>query len=144
MSLERGFYHPQRGYWQAIDVDPAAFDALMETYPEGTIEVPVKPGADYELQDGEWVYVEPVEEVPDRVSARQFKLQMLEPIEPAYPDGIIDMVEGWIATQPRAIRIAYENSGSFVRDDPMMAVGFAALGFTEEQKDEFFRKAALQ
>lgn len=54
--MEHGFYHPERGYWQAIDGDAAA---LLATYPEGTVEVPLKPGADYEWQDGAWVHVPP-------------------------------------------------------------------------------------
>lgn len=72
--------------------------------------------------------------VPDRVTARQFKLQLLA-------DGILDQVEGWIATQSQAVQIAYANSGTFVRDEPMMQAGFAALGFTPEQVDAFFMAA---
>lgn len=54
--MEHGFYHPERGYWQAIGGHPAD---LLATYPEGTIEVPLKPGADHEWQDGAWVHVPP-------------------------------------------------------------------------------------
>jgi len=36
------------------------------------------------------------------------------------------------------VQIAYEYSGTFVRSEPMMAAGFTAMGFTEEQVDEFF------
>ncbi|MCK9549637.1 hypothetical protein [Aquamicrobium sp.] len=79
--------------------------------------------------------------VPDRVTARQFKLQLLSPIEPDYPAGIIDHVEAWIAAQDRATRIAYSDSGTFVRTDPMMQAGFAALGFTPAQIDIFFAAA---
>lgn len=130
--MEHGFYHPERGYWQAIGGEP---DDLLPTYPEGTIEVPIKPGADYEWQDGAWVYVEPPPApAPDRVTARQFKLQLLA-------DGILDQVEDWIATQSQAVQIAYANSGTFVRDEPMMQAGFAALGFTTEQIDAFFTAA---
>lgn len=74
------------------------------------------------------------EPIPDRVTARQFKLQLLA-------DGILDQVEGWIATQSQAVQIAYANSGTFVRDEPMMQAGFAALGFTPEQIDAFFTAA---
>jgi hypothetical protein len=81
------------------------------------------------------VYVEPpAAPAPDRVTARQFKLQLLA-------DGILDQVEGWIATQSQAVQIAYANSGTFVRDEPMMQAGFAALGFTPEQIDAFFMAA---
>lgn len=131
--MELGFFHPDRGYWQAIAGNP---DDLLPSYPEGTIQVPLKPGADYEWQDGTWVYVEPpAPPAPDRVTARQFKLQLLA-------DGILDQVEGWIATQSQAVQIAYANSGTFVRDEPMMQAGFAALGFTPEQVDAFFTAAA--
>ncbi len=130
--MDHGFYHPERGYWQAIGGDP---EDLLPTYPEGTMQVPLKPGADYELQDGTWVYVEPASPVPDRVTARQFKLHLLA-------DGILDQVEGWIATQSQAVQIAYANSGTFVRDEPMMQAGFAALGFTPEQIDAFFTAAS--
>lgn len=54
--MEYGFYHPDRGYWQAVGGDP---DELMEGYPEGTEQVPLRPGPDYEWQDGEWVEVPP-------------------------------------------------------------------------------------
>lgn len=69
------------------------------------------------------------------VSARQFKLQLLAA-------GLLDQVDAWIASQSKAVQIAYEYSGSFVRTEPMMAAGFAAMGFTEEQIDAFFTAAA--
>lgn len=40
--MDQGFFHPQRGYWQAIGGTSAAIRAA---YPDGTIEVPLKPGA---------------------------------------------------------------------------------------------------
>lgn len=52
---EHGFYHPDRGYWQAIE---GSVEDLLPTYPEGTINVSLKPSGDHEWQDGEWVYVE--------------------------------------------------------------------------------------
>jgi hypothetical protein len=76
-----------------------------------------------------------VEPVPERVTSRQFKLQLLA-------DDLIDSVEAWIATQSRDIQIAYESSGTFVKSEPMMQSGFAALGFTSEQIDNFFVEAS--
>lgn len=53
--MERGFFHPSRGYWQTnATVSPD----VLASYPDGTIEVPLKPGADYDWQ-GEWVQVTP-------------------------------------------------------------------------------------
>ncbi|MGO6835012.1 hypothetical protein ACCS87_02625 [Rhizobium ruizarguesonis] len=68
------------------------------------------------------------------VSARQFKLQLLAA-------GLLDTVDAWIATQSNSVQIAYEYSGTFVRTEPMMAAGFAAMGFSEEQIDAFFTAA---
>lgn len=90
------------------------------------------------LVDGEVVEYTPPEPpavIPDRVTARQFKLQLLA-------SGYLDAVEAWIATQPRAVQIAYANSGTFVRDEPMLQAGFNALNFTHEQGDAFFTAAA--
>ena len=79
------------------------------------------------------VFVEPV--TPQSVSSRQFKLQLLAA-------GLLDAVDAWVVQQPREIRIAYEYSGTFVRGSPMMAEGFAAMGFSQDQVDEFFAAAA--
>lgn len=72
--------------------------------------------------------------VPDAVSSRQFKLGLLAA-------GLLDQVEAWVATQDRAVQIAYHNSATFVRSEPMMQQGFSDLGFTEEQIDAFFVQA---
>lgn len=80
-------------------------------------------------------YVPPTAPPVDVVSARQFKLQLLA-------SGLLDQVDAWIASQSKAVQIAYEYSGTFVRTEPMMAAGFAAMGFTEEQIDGFFTAAS--
>jgi len=58
---EIGFYHPDRGYWQAI---AGTADELLPTYPAGTVQVPLKPGANYEWDGSEW-QEQPVEEEPE-------------------------------------------------------------------------------
>ncbi len=73
--------------------------------------------------------------IPPSVSARQFKLQLLAA-------GLLDQVDAWVKTQSQAVQIAYEYSGSFVRTEPMMAAGFAAMGFTDQQIDDFFTAAS--
>lgn len=79
---------------------------------------------------------------PDKVSARQFKLQLLQPILPLHPNGIEALVMAFIAASSRDVQISYENSSEFVRGEPMMQAGFAALGFTTAQVDAFFIAAA--
>ncbi|MER9762426.1 hypothetical protein [Mesorhizobium sp. M0138] len=77
----------------------------------------------------------PIVRVPTSVSARQFKLRLLAA-------GLLDQVEAFVASQGRAVQLAYEYSGSFVRTEPMMAAGFAALGLSEGEVDAFFVAAA--
>lgn len=54
--MEYGFYHPDRGYWQTISEPP---QHILDSYPHGTQQVPLKPGKYYEWQNGEWVYNPP-------------------------------------------------------------------------------------
>lgn len=72
--------------------------------------------------------------IQEAVSARQFKLALLAA-------GLLDTVDAWVKTQDRSVQIAYEYSGSFVRDEPMMTVGFRAMGFADPQIDAFFASA---
>lgn len=74
--------------------------------------------------------------VPDSVSARQFHLQLSVA-------GLRDQVTAWVAAQSVEVQDAFEYSGSFVRSEPMMEAGFAALGSTSAQVDAFFTAAAL-
>ena len=57
--MEKGFYHPSVGYWQT-NSDPTP--EILATYPDGTIEVPLIPGSNYEWKDNQWVEkpVEPI------------------------------------------------------------------------------------
>jgi hypothetical protein len=80
-------------------------------------------------------FEEPPEPIPDRVTARQFFLQL----EAA---GLLDDVEAWIEQQALPVQIAYARSSTFVRDDVMLQQGFEALQFTPEQVDAFFQAAA--
>lgn len=80
-------------------------------------------------------YTVPGPAVPERVTARQFKLQLLAV-------GLIDQVETWVTSQSRQVQIAYANSGTFIRNDPMMESGFTELGFSSVQIDSFYVAAA--
>lgn len=54
MTDEKGFFHTDLGYWQSVGGNP-----VVEDYPTGTIEVPLKPSENHEWLNGEWVYIEP-------------------------------------------------------------------------------------
>lgn len=102
--------------------------------PDGSIEVPSAPeDARQVWSNGAWGPI-PVT-VPDRVSSRQFKLQLLA-------SGLLDQVEAWVASQSQAVQIAYANSGTFLRTEPMMQQGFTDLGYTTDQIDAFYTAAA--
>ena len=50
--MEKGFFHPSRGYWQTLN-DPSS--DYRASYPSGTIEVPLMPSALHKLEGGQWV-----------------------------------------------------------------------------------------
>ena len=81
--MEKGFYHPDIGYWQAVGGDP-----VLENYPEGTIEVPLKPSADHQWQNGLWVYVAAQQPTPEELRA------LMPPLEKWRFDTIIDSRPG--------------------------------------------------
>jgi hypothetical protein len=56
--------------------------------------------------------------------------------------GLTAAVSNWVASQTPLIRIAFDESGTFQRSDPMLQQGFAGLGFTTQQIDAFFTAAA--
>lgn len=116
-------------YWSS------ASGAYVNTLPDGGTATQI--ASEGELTDVLAVYdlPGPIVRVPISVSARQFKLQLLA-------SSLLDQVEAFIVSQGQAVQIAYENSGSFVRTEPMMQSGFTALGFTDEQIDAFFMAAA--
>ncbi|MHA7852188.1 DUF4376 domain-containing protein [Roseovarius sp.] len=54
--MATGFYHSSRGYWETPNDPPQRY---RDAYPAGTVEVPLRPGQDYEWSGSEWVYSPP-------------------------------------------------------------------------------------
>jgi hypothetical protein len=50
--MEKGFFHPDRGYWQTL-TDPS--DSIRAEYPDGTVEVELQPSQLHKMVDGQWV-----------------------------------------------------------------------------------------
>ena len=73
--------------------------------------------------------------VPSEVSAAQGRLALLQV-------GVLDALEAWIATQPRATQIEYAARSTWRRDWPLVATGGAAMGLSEVQMDDLFKLAA--
>lgn len=49
--MEQGFFHPQFGYWQTV-CEPEPH--ILEAYPLGTIQVPLKPGEGHTWDGVQW------------------------------------------------------------------------------------------
>lgn len=62
--MEHGFYHPTDGYWQTISTPT---DEHLAAYPEGTVEVPIRPSHLHTWNGSEWV--PPTQEVADAAQA---------------------------------------------------------------------------
>jgi hypothetical protein len=56
--MEHGFFHPETGYWQTSNYPAEKYRAA---YPEGYVEVPLKPAQHHEWNGTEWVEVLPPE-----------------------------------------------------------------------------------
>lgn len=69
------------------------------------------------------------------VSARQFRLMLRR-------SGLLDQVKAWVAQRDGETQDAFEYSGTFVKDSPMMKAGFAAMAFTPQQVEDFFTDAS--
>lgn len=117
-----------------VEVPAETLEDAQKVLPEAQ-NVPVRPSWEFAWQGGEWVHVVSTPVIPERVTARQFGLQLIAA-------GIKGQVDTWIASQDDATKWAYERSATFVRDDPMMQSGFASLGFTTQQVDDFFIAAS--
>jgi len=122
--MEKGFYHPNIGYWQAVGGEPVVND-----YPEGTIEVPLKPSADHVWQNGEWVYVEPEPEPEAVISipAVTFWERTTEAEGSA--------IEAMLAQQPFRVRQIFMTAQSYRSDHELWPLlQSAAIGLFGEER----------
>lgn len=62
--MERGFFHPEKGYWQTTGEPP---DDIKARYPKGTQEVPLQPSDDHSFDGTAWVLD------PEKVAAKAAK-----------------------------------------------------------------------
>lgn len=119
-------------------VEPPAHDPDSETLIEDTPQCVA----------GEWVQTWAVEAIPPeeagaRLQARragmtcsraQGQLALLQA-------GLLDTVESWVSTQPRATQIEYAERGEWRRDWPLVVNAGTALGMTDSQLDDLFTLA---
>ncbi|MGO8068720.1 hypothetical protein AB9E28_24730 [Rhizobium leguminosarum] len=109
--------------------DDGAIDSVFEQLQEGRAEEFLSD------DDPAVVAFRNAPPVVTSVSARQFRLMLRRA-------GLLDQVKAWVAQQDGETQDAFEYSGTFVKNSPTMMAGFAAMGFTDRQIDNFFREAA--
>ena len=68
--MEKGFYHPERGYWQT-NSEPS--QEILDCYPDNTIEVPLKPSGLHTFDGKEWI--PPTQDQLDAVAAEDVRLE---------------------------------------------------------------------
>jgi hypothetical protein len=66
--MEKGFFHPDRGYWQTL-TDPS--EEIFAAYPEGTVETPLQPTPIHVWDGSQWQ--EPPQSVKDEYVAVQVR-----------------------------------------------------------------------
>lgn len=121
-----------------------AFGSIIASIDGIEMTVPNDPANRHRQMIAEWeaagntiaAYVAPPVPIPNRVGANQFGKQLVAL-------GLMDQVTAWVNAQDAATQWSFNRSATFVRTDAMMQTGFAALGFTSEQIDQFFLAASL-
>lgn len=136
---EHGFYHPDVGYWQTNSDVP---EEIRNTYPEGTIEVPIKPDAEHEWVDGVWVHVPPspedvlnAERAEWSISRRQGKIALGE----ERWNKVLEILDDPEA--PWSLRVTIEEAIEWRRLSPEMDELIWAMDMTQEEVDDLFRLA---
>lgn len=149
--MEHGFFHASRGYWQTTSDVP---EAVLATYPEGTIEVPLKPGADFEWIDGAWQAVPPAPPpVPQELSFAQLLTGLVaegwitEAEGDAWLDGTLPapfnaLIAGLPEEQRFPAKARARRPSVILRSDPLVTALATTQGKTAEQLDDFFRRHA--
>jgi hypothetical protein len=140
---EFGFFHPDRGYWQTIGIPS---QEILDMYPGGTIEVPLKPGQYHEWENGAWVERIPaLTDAEERarmppLTARQFRLGLLnDGISPTQVTAAIDAMAAGV--EKDKARIEWEYATTFNRMHPLIATIGTTLGLTDEQIDSMWAAA---
>ena len=138
--MEHGFYHPSRGYWQTTN-QPS--QEVMDTYPDGTVEVPLKPGPGYEWGGTEWAAdpdypAKQLEEERMRMVANAAQIQIA-----LHDAARLDEVEAIVAASSRETQIWWSKGERIRRLSPVLADASTLMDPqpTPEWWDDLFRAA---
>lgn len=90
-------------------------------------------------QSGNWVEPAPVAEMPQAITARQMRRALLDNGYLAQIESIIDSLQ---EPQRSRLRVDWQNTTEFKRDDQTIAALAPILGVTNQQLDRLFIAAA--
>ena len=98
---------------------------------------PPAPGAWYDGQQWQ-VYTPTIEQLREQMTCSKAQGQLV-----LLGAGLLDAVEAWIATQPRAVQIEYESRGEWRRTWPLVVSAGTTLGLSDTDLDNLFAAAAM-
>ena len=137
--MEYGYFHPARGYWQTTTEPP---QHILDGYPEGTVDVPVKPSGLHEWNGTAWSEVtpDPAEALAsERAAMYCSRLQGRLVLGEATCDAL-DAIAADTAT-PWAMRQTINNAIEWRRTSQAMTELGYLLGYDDAQMDDLFRIA---
>lgn len=147
--MRQGYFHPTDGYWETL-TEPGA--DTVSGYPDGTVQVPLKPDGDYEWQDGAWVEVipDPAEILaPERATMNPFVRAWRAALKslPAAGymhmlDQVTQLVESARTADPFADIVVWsDNVTQIIRTHPDMDTFGAIISLSPLQIDAICRVA---
>lgn len=154
--MEKGFFHTSRGYWQTTNEPP---QHILDTFPAGTVEVPLKPGADFEWNGSEWVAVPPdpaqqlaAERAAMSATRGQFLIAAVgagiiteataeEAAGGGWPAAFDAFMAGLSAPQRIAAKAAWVDGDKVRRTNPILALIAADQSVSPDAVDDLFRAA---
>lgn len=145
--MEYGYFHPDRGYWQTTN-EPAQH--ILDGYPTGTVEVPLKPSALHQWNGTAWAEVTPTpaealaaERAAMKCSRKQGKLAIGPTLWASTEALLADMEADPDVADATvwALKVAVYDAMEWQRLDADMAALIWALNLTDTQADDLFRLA---
>jgi len=156
--MEHGFFHPVDGYWQTVSTPS---DDILASYPEGTVEVPIRPSVLHAWNGSEWVA--PTQEELDAAAVialeaaranmtMTFAQLLIGLVTEAWiteaegdawlvgtlPAPLLALIAALPVEQQFAAKAHAIRPSAVLRMDPLVVALGAAQGKTPEQIDQFF------
>jgi hypothetical protein len=111
MTLETGFFHAERGYWQ---VTGEAADGTLSGYPAGTVEVPLRPDTRYDWDGSAWVLLV-VDITIVRATAISAMLARINAFTATFTDGVpITELASWPTKATEAAKVIAGGSSAMI------------------------------